>query len=439
MNRVNEDFRVKYRHGMMKRWAVWLMTGVCLCLLSGCAHSITIGGQSYDPDTTAVSITDVTFRDYAQLKKLPKLSQLDLTALPLSPEEYENIVSQVGEGVVIRWNVPLGGTRYPDTTEALHLSEDDLPQAVGVLPYFNRLQSVAIDDSELSEDLCRVIETVREKNPDADIQCRCRFLGREIDNATEKLNLNDTTVSDPDDIRRVVRAFPRIQTLEMCNCGLSDEQMGQLREDFPDVTFIWIIRFDRFAVRTDVKVFSTLGYKKYYDVTEETFRPLFLYCTELRALDIGHHNVKDISDITHLKKLQVLILTDNAIEDISPLAELPALCYAELINNQIEDASPLTRLEQIEDVNLSYNPDLKNASELVKCKNLKRLCIYNSNLTSGEINTLKEHLPGKCRFIYTAFDATHEKRKRIKQAFFQWESVEEFDYNSEKLFTLKRR
>ena len=261
----------------------------------------------------------------------------------------------------------------------------------------------------------------------------------------EEVNLNHIAIDDAAVIRRAIEVFPNLKTFEMCYCGLSNEVMGQLREEYPDVTFIWVIEFERFAVRTDAKAFSTLEYKTIRSNTEETFRPLFLYCTELRALDLGHHGIVDLSEITHLKKLQVLILADNCIKDVSPLAALPELNYIELFQNQIEDISPLSQLQNLEDLNLCYNSHLQNAAELAKCGNLKRLHIAHCNLKADEYTALVQGLPKDCKVNITSYESTGEgwrettKVQKIREAFYWWKSVREFDINSEKIYQLESK
>jgi Leucine-rich repeat (LRR) protein len=186
-------------------------------------------------------------------------------------------------------------------------------------------------------------------------------------------------------------------------------------------------------VRTDAQSFSTLvNIGESFYGNEETFAPLFKYCTELRALDLGHHQIANISGIANLTKLQTLILADNKIVDISPLAELKDLNYVELFFNKITDVSPLTKLENLEDLNLCYNPGITNATELTKCKKLNRLYISNCRLSYNEISTLKNGLPENCEFnswvqnaVYQGW-RTNTKNAAIRKAFSNWQNVKEY-------------
>ncbi len=407
-----------------------LLTLMALCLCCAC-NDVTIDGKKYDKNTASVSITDLAFDDYALLcKKLPRLEKLDLTALPLSPAQYNSIVSQTDQAVRVIWNVPIGEKRYPNMTETLTLSDSDLSAAADVLPYFYRLKDVTVDSCELSEALGRLAESVYAQN--ATFHGSSEVCGVVIDSTTEKVNLNRKKVSDPALIRLALQVFPNIKTFEMCDCGLGNDVMGQLREDYPHVTFIWVVRFERFAVRTDAQVFSTLEYEKVRAYDENTFAPLFRYCTELRALDVGHHGIVDISGIANLKKLQVLILGDNYIRDISPLAELKDLYYLELFENRIKDVSPLVNNQNLMDLCVMYNTGLQNtAATTAKLPHLKRLYLSNCGFSKNEVAEIRKGLPKNCEINSKAPSLSegwrwNERTIALRNVFSKWDKVKEF-------------
>ena len=188
----------------------------------------------------------------------------------------------------------------------------------------------------------------------------------------------------------------------------------------------------QYKVHTYIQVFSTLAIDDSRAGNSESFAPLFKYCTELRALDLGHMAITDISEIRNLKKLHTLILADNFITDISPLADLKELNYVELFQNQITDISPLLELPYLEDLNFCYNAPLENPTELVNCKNLKRLYISHCSLDWDEINTLKKGIPDGCEFNYTAANCVYDglrnnsKNATIRKAYKRWRNVKEY-------------
>jgi Leucine-rich repeat (LRR) protein len=68
---------------------------------------------------------------------------------------------------------------------------------------------------------------------------------------------------------------------------------------------------------------------------------------ELGFLDIGNTAISDLSPLVQLSNLSVLILSSTAINDLSPLAELNQLTFLMLTNTAIKDLSPLAGLNQL--------------------------------------------------------------------------------------------
>ena len=82
---------------------------------------------------------------------------------------------------------------------------------------------------------------------------------------------------------------------------------------------------------------ETLGVPR-EELTEE------LVAKNLRFLDAGKRQLKDLTGLEVAENLEVLDLRQNLIEDISPLANLPNLIRLDLSGNQIKDLSALESL-----------------------------------------------------------------------------------------------
>ena len=409
-----------------------------LVITSGCAEwfdsSVTISGTRYPSDTEQIVLTNYDSDDFSDFTKLKRLQTLDVTALDLTADGFEKIRSQLGEHVDVIWSVPLSGGAKPSSTEELSLfgvvSEKDAYAA----KYFSRLKKLNVLDTEVDGNLSTLFTAVSENNPEIQIFCSARIYGVAFDSHTELLNLNDIPVKSPDQLCLAIELFPNIKTIEMCDCGLSNEIMQGLREEYPGIKFVWTIKVLKYKIRTDAQVFSTLADNFSKPGNTETFLPIFRYCTELRALDLGHMAITDISEITNLKKLHTLILADNYISDISPIAELKDLVYVELFQNRIRDVSPLLELPDLEDLNLCYNGRMENPTVLTGCTKLKRLYISHCSLDSNEIAQLRNSIPSDCEFNYTAPNCVfsgwrtkaNARNTKIREAFKNWKKVREY-------------
>ena len=396
--------------------------------------SVTIEGVSYPADTRSVTLTEYRSDDYSDFAKLKNLRTLDVTELDITADAYQNIRSQLAQDVEIIWSVPMERGKQSSNSSELSFAGGISPSDAHNVRYFTAIRKLSITDAEISDSLFTAITAAQDNNPDVEIFCSAKIYGVSLDSGTELLDLNNIPIESPDLLCKAIELFPGIRTVEMCGCGLSDRVMQGLREEYPQIKFVWTVRFLNFEVRTDIQVFSTLAANLKRPGNSETFAPLFLYCTELRALDLGHMAITDISLITNLKKLHTLILADNYITDITPVAELKELVYVELFQNRISDVSPLLALPNLEDLNLCYNVRMENPTVLTGCTKLKRLYISHCSLDSGEISQLRNGIPADCEFNYTAANCVfsgwrttaNARNTKIREAFKHWRDVKEY-------------
>lgn len=392
----------------------------------------TIGGVKYNLSAREVAVSGSDFSelsDYSFLNAFKNMETLDLRGSHLSEEKYELIVSQLDNDVNIIWDVPFGDSSFSCDAEELTLTEASVDGNVDHLQYFHNLKSVTAENFESIALLNEVIQAVRQNNPDAGFNYSANLYGVPVDSSTEAVCLNDIEIDDVTPVELATELFPNIKKYEMCDCGLSDDIMGSLREKYPQIEFVWMLHILDYNIRTDVQCFSTLcvGWRNKGD--ENDFSPLFKYCTELRALDLGHWSFRDISEIRNLKKLQALIFYANGIKDVSPLADLPDLMYLDLRHNYISDVSPLAKLQNLEYCALGNNP-IKNAEVLVACQKMERLHISSVGLPMNVVIKLQKGLPKGCEFKYsdkvTDNWSADDKDRQIKNCFRKWKTIKEY-------------
>ena len=99
------------------------------------------------------------------------------------------------------------------------------------------------------------------------------------------------------------------------------------------------------------------------------------------------HNITDISAISNLINLTVLVLPNNSISDLTPLTGLTKLEYLDLSNNHISDISPLVRLTNLKTLFLSNN-NISDLSPLAGLTNLNFLDLSNFILEGNDIDSL---------------------------------------------------
>ena len=424
---------------IFKGIALGALTAGLLLVPLGCGkvmppRDVKVGGVAYAVSTTDFVVTLSDFDDYEGLKQLEHLKTLDISALDLTTEQYDAIAAKVDDDVSILWNVPVGEKKFLNTETELTLSPDELTALQNNRKYFRRIDSVTLDGScKLTEDLAAAAQDLRSDFPDLSLTLQSKVYGVKADSSMDKLTLDNIAISDLNQLKLAMQVFPNIKTYEMCYCGLSNDVMGGLREEYPDVNFVWVVVCGRFQVRTDAQIFSTWEYEKAPQYNEKTFSPIFKYCTELRALDVGHHSIADLSELTNLKKLQVLDLTDNLVTDISPLAELEDLRYLVFPYNKVKDLSPLENNKNLEDLCIINNNRIKNASVVTKLPNLKRLYISYCKISDEEMEVIVNGIPKDCELQNKYYDLNvgsgwrwNERVTALREAFGHWKKVKEF-------------
>ncbi|NLI54594.1 MAG: leucine-rich repeat domain-containing protein [Clostridiales bacterium] len=368
---------------------------------------VTLGNQVWPYDATQIAVASAVGEPALEriLSGLPLLEAADLTGTGVTPETAAQWQTQY-PNVVFTTDVGLFGQVLRSDAYAIDLSNQPavtLPALIETLPYFRQLQTVNLRGCGLTPD-----EQLALHDAFADV----RFLwnvelvdGISADSADQELILSEHAVADPTALAAKLALLPGLKTVEMCNCGLTNEQMQALREQFPSVKFIWMIRVGDWEMRTDVRAFSMgntdvfpggrfLGqwYSRYREFTGDSLQPL-QYCTDLIALDIGHsYNVYDLSNLAGLTKLQFLILAQTKSPDIEVVRNMPELVYLEIFSMQITDLSPLLTCTKLEYLNCS-NCDFTSIDELCQLKTLKRLWVIKSDLTEEQVAQLKAALP----------------------------------------------
>ena len=120
--------------------------------------------------------------------------------------------------------------------------------------------------------------------------------------------------------KETLARYPNLEKVDMFDIPVGKTQVRELEELYPGVTFGWTLKIGGdHLVRTDATAFSTLHWSHSTPHPTEEIS-LLRYCKNLRALDFGHNGVDDISWLTELTELRVLIIAVNRLTDISPLA-----------------------------------------------------------------------------------------------------------------------
>lgn len=279
-----------------------------------------------------------------------------------------------------------------DSDTYINLSEAEIDSNLAEnLRKLPNLEEVQLYNDSLTNDDKLVL---RRDFPNIKFKWMVDVAGEQVDSQINTLDLSKKKINDVDEFKNSLLLLGNLEKLDMSYTNLTNEQLGQLREEFPNIRIDWVVRMSKWSCRTDAVAFSVLVYKyDYRRMTTEDIQVL-KYCTELQALDLGHQAIEDITVIgEYLPNLRVLILADNNIKDISPLANLKHLHYLELFMNDITDSSPLASCKELVDLNISFNYRFSDISGIMDLPLLERAWLISDRISADSYRQFRERYP----------------------------------------------
>ena len=278
----------------------------------------------------------------------------------------------------LSYSLELFGDLVSLDTESLDyssLSGEDVDTLCAALSCMSGLKSLNLGSEDTNNLSYDEIARIEEACPEAVVSYKFNFMGQSLNTADDSLNFSHVEMNDQGAaVREILPMMKNCKVLDMDFCGVSNENMAKIREDFPDIKVIWRIWFgENYSVRTDVeRILASKPSKG--GVIDDSQIGVLKYCTDLKYLDIGHNEcITDLSFLYNTPNMEVMVLAMNPITDISPIASCPKLEYLELNTTSVSDLSPLSELKELRHLNLGNCPNVSDISPLYGLTELERL------------------------------------------------------------------
>ena len=244
------------------------------------------------------------------------------------------------------------------------------------------------------------------KYPDIHFRWTLDVFGVKVSSEDTILNLAGKHVGNRDKLCDYLDCLPNLEQVLMYHNFTTLAEREKLYYGYPDIFFGWrfVMEDGKYGIRSDTTAFSTLkdGNPPYWSNANTSW---VQFCPNLKALDLGHNVISDISFLEKAPKLKVLILACNRIEDLSPIACQTEIEYLELFSNNITDISALANLKELKDLNIGYNK-ITDLSPLYELPNLERIWLtMNNDLTQAQKDELRAHHPD-AEIVYASYGAT---------------------------------
>ena len=372
-------------------------------------------GQWVDSNARELDLTHIrSEQTSALLDAIACLHDIRLVRLGEVGGERLNIQSmreirEVLKEASFEFSAVIGGKLFDGEAETLDLRDARHEQAQDlavVLGCMSRLKSVELGSDTTGSIPWEDIALLKSNCENVRFRYSFTLYGQQLDLDTEKLDFRGTQITDNGNaLYSVLSCMNNCSYLDMDNTGVSNESLERLRELFPKTKIVWRVWFgENYSVRTDAERIlaskPTVG-GMIYDAS------MLKYCTEIKYLDLGHNDdLPDLSFVSSMPKLEVLIIAMTAITDLSPLKNCPNLEYLEINSTNISDLSPLANCTGLHHLNIANCPKIRDITPLYGLTELERLWIgVDTPVPADQAQKMRQLVPG-CK-VNTTTDDPH--------------------------------
>lgn len=352
-------------------------------------YTVDVGGTQLSSTSTELTLKEGSY-DFDTLLKmiryLPKATSLEFPMTKLT-EQQMDALAKTRPDLAIGCTLDFDGMEVHSYLAAISLAGvtsdrvDYYAQRLGMFP---RLKMVELVNCELS---FADIKKLKDAAPQAEFtfpNATFQLFGKTVSLDATKVELVNVNIGDEGEaeLREALSMLSKCTYFKLDNCGLSNEVLAKLRVDFPHTEIVWRVyqTNKNRSWLTDTEVLRSV--KGVNNQNSEIFK----YCTKVKYLDLGQNpDLTDISFLSYMPNLEIVILSESAITDLSPLAGCKKLSWLELAKcGGITDVSPLKTCENLKYLNLSHT----KAANVAELKGLKLELLYYVN--SGKLAGLTE-------------------------------------------------
>lgn len=362
------------------------------------AYRIPLGDRLLPQDTTEISLDGCTAEQLAfALRYLPQVSYVDAAGC-WEYQALNDLMSQYPQ-CTFRYTVNIGGIPWSHTSNTLVLPGQDASQLAQVLPYLPKVETVRLEGA-LSD--VEAVFDLKEAYPQIRFYFAFDVLGVPVTSMDTFLDLSNIPMESVAPVENALRGFYQMERIEMCDCGISNEEMDALCQRNPETRFVWAVDIGRrIHIRTDATYLMPFQYGT--KLTDKDVGNL-KYCVDMICIDFGHSEVSDISFLAYMPHMKYLLLGDTRVSDISVCAGLQELAFVELFMTDVKDYSPLIQCPALRDLNISYAlPD--NVDDLCKITQLENLWMKGYWWPDGKAQ-LRQALPDATIIFSTPGEAS---------------------------------
>lgn len=321
--------------------------------------TLSLGGEELPGDTEELTLAEGEY-DYAllleNLKYLPNLTGLSLPQTALTAQQLQELTAAYPD-LPISYTVVEFGIEYDSAATELDLSflkATQAEQAAGLLAKLPALTNVELMNGTYSSLTLSDVKLLADAAPNAAFHYEFYLFGKRVSTADTSLEYTKYSIGNDgiEQVRQALDIMRQCTYVKLDNCGVDNEVMAQLREDYRDrgVKIAWRIWFGKYTVMTDTEKIRAV-----YNVFDTTCHDL-MYCEDVKYIDMGHNDsLTDLSWVAYMPNLEIMIVSGCAVTDLTGFENCKKLEFLELAScGYLEDLTPLAGCESLKYLNISH-------------------------------------------------------------------------------------
>ena len=385
--------------------------------------SVMVQGVRDDPDLKALELDAAMITDWDALAQeiglLQHLEEITVTG-ELTTEQMAYLLEGAG-GVPVHCSVSFKGRTI--STEDTEVDVSDLPasdlnEIRAVLTMLPNIRRVNLDPqsgkSKWTLDEADRLQRLREGLLVHYTYSDRTFGSFALDDEVVSFNKKNLK-KKVDELKELLPYLRNVKRVDMEDCGIDNETMAALRDQFPQPKLVWRVKVGAYSVRTDAWMikFSAGNAKALYDKDTANLK----YCREVRYLDLGHNHFNRMDFVAYMPDLEVCIIAVGYMTSLEGIQNCTKLEYAEFLSGLISDLTPLAACTELVHLNLSYNR-ITDITPLYGLTKLERLWISRNDIPSAQVDEFKALVPG-CQVNTTTQNPTRGGWRYFDEEFTQ--------------------
>ena len=360
-------------------------------------YAVNVQGMRDDPDLKVLSLDAAAIRDWDALAQeiglLTSLERIEVAGA-LTPEQAAYLLEGAGS-IPASYSISFKDRIIGSEDEAVDFSDlpaSDLSAIKAALIVLPKVKKVNLNprsgSSKWTLDEADQLQQLREGLL---VDYTTKSFGVSFSLADEAVSFNGKNLKRRiEELKLLLPYLRNVKRVDMENCGIDNETMAALRDQFPQPKLVWRVKVGAYTVRTDARMikFSAGGGKALHDKDTENLK----YCRDVRYLDLGHNEFRHIDFVANMPELEVCIIAVGYMTSLEGIQNCPKLEYAEFLSGLITDVSPLAACTELVHLNLVYNR-IKDMTPLYGLTKLERLWISRNDIPADQVARFKELVP----------------------------------------------